>query len=103
MPLSAAAQNSTFTVESEMHVRADSFACNETTELERLLQRNQSGAFISGEQLFDYLKTRNCIGLIEGFARVMRNQGRYVCIYGPKDKNSTIKPCAWTRTDMLPK
>jgi hypothetical protein len=52
-------------------VRADSFACKETTELDRLLQRNQSGGFTSGEQLFDYLKTHNCIGLTEGFARVM--------------------------------
>jgi hypothetical protein len=101
MPLSAAGQNPTFRVESEVHVRADSFACKETTELDHLLQRNQSGGFTSGEQLFDYLKTHNCIGLTEGFARVMRNQGQYVCIYDPKDKNSTIKPCAWTRTEML--
>jgi hypothetical protein len=101
MPLSAAAQNSTFTVESEVHVRADSFACKETSELDRLLQRNKSGRFTSGEQLFDYLKAHNCIGLTEGFARVMRNQGQYVCIYDPKDKNMAIKPCAWTRTDML--
>jgi hypothetical protein len=101
LPSTAAAQNSTFAVDSEVHVRADSFACKETTELDRLLQRNQSGGFTSGEQLFDYLKTHNCIGLTEGFARVMRNQGQYVCIYDPKDKNSTIKPCAWTRTEML--
>jgi len=103
MPLSAAAQNSTFAVDSEVHVRADSFACKETAELDRLLQRNQSGGFTSGEQMFEYLKTHNCIGLTEGFARVMRNQGQYVCIYDPKDKNSTINPCAWTRTEMLSK
>jgi hypothetical protein len=101
MPLSAAGQNSTFRVESEVHVRADSFACKETTELDRLLQRNRTGAFSSGTQLYDYLKAHNCIGLTEGFARVMRNQGQYVCIYDPKDKNNMIKPCAWTRTEML--
>src|SRR4051794_38313837 len=85
-PNPAAGQNSTFAVESEVHVRADSFACKETSELDRLLQRNKNGRFTSGEQLFDYLKAHNCIGLTEGFARVMRNQGQHVCIYDPKDK-----------------
>jgi hypothetical protein len=103
VPLSAAGQNSTFTVESEVHVRADSFACKETTELDRLLQRNRSGGFTSGEQLYAYLQAHKCIGLTEGRARVMRNQGQYVCIYDPKDKNRAIKPCAWTRTKMLSK
>ena len=55
-PFPAAAQNKAFTVESEVAVRADSFACKETSELDRLLQRNQSGGFASGTQLYDYLK-----------------------------------------------
>ena len=32
-----------------------------------------------------------------------RHTGKYVCIYDPKGKNKTIKPCAWTRKDMLSK
>jgi hypothetical protein len=84
-----------------VHVRADSFACKEITELDRLLRRNRSGSFTSGDQLYEYLQTHKCIGLTEGRARVMRNQGQYVCIYDPTDKNRAIKPCAWTRTEML--
>ena len=40
-----AAGQRVFAVESEVAVRADSFACKETSELDRLLQRNQSGGF----------------------------------------------------------
>ena len=29
------------------------------------------------------------------------NKGQYVCIYDPKNKNKAIKPCAWTRREML--
>jgi hypothetical protein len=101
MPLSAAGQDSTFTVESEVHVRADSFACSETTELDRLLQRNRSGGFTSGEQLYEYLQTHKCIGLTEGRARVYSTRGQYVCIYDPKDNKVAIYPCAWTRAEML--
>jgi hypothetical protein len=35
-------------VESEVAVRPDSFACKDTSELDRLLQRNRTGAFSSG-------------------------------------------------------
>jgi hypothetical protein len=66
------------------------------SEIERVPFRQET-------QLYDYLKAHNCIGLTEGFARVMRNQGQYVCIYYPKDKNRAIKPCAWTRAEMLSK
>ena len=59
-----------FAVESEVTVRADSFACKETSELDRLLQRNESGGFKSGTQLYDYLKAHKCIGLTAGRARV---------------------------------
>ena len=81
----------------------DSFACRDTSELDRLLQRNQSGGFLSGVQLYKYLQSHNCIGLSAGRVRVYAIQGQYVCIYDPKDKNKTIRPCAWTRRDMLSK
>src|ERR1700704_5278309 len=101
MPLNAAGQSHAFDVGSEVTVREASFACKETSELDRLLQRNQRGEFTSGVQLYDYLQSHKCIGLTAGRARVYANQGQYVCIYDPKDKNRTIKPCAWTRRDML--
>src|SRR3954451_23442665 len=65
-----AAGQSPFAVETEVTVRADSFACKETTELDRLLRRNQSGGFTSGTQLYEYLKAHKCIGLTAGRARV---------------------------------
>ena len=103
LPLNAAGQSSAFDVGSEVTVREDSFACKETSELDRLLQRNQSGGFTSGVQLYSYLQSHNCIGLSAGRVRVHATHGQYVCIYDPKDKNKTIKPCAWTRQDMLSK
>jgi hypothetical protein len=101
-PHSAAGQR-VFAVESEVTVRADSFACKETSELDRLLQRNQSGGFTSGTQLYDYLKAHKCVGLTAGRARVYSTRGQYVCIYDPKDNKTNIYPCAWTRTEMLSK
>jgi len=53
LPPPAAGQTRSFTVESDVTVRADPFACKETSELDRLLQRNQSGGFISGTQLYN--------------------------------------------------
>jgi hypothetical protein len=103
MPLNAAGQSHAFDVGSEVTVREDSFACKETSELDRLLQRNQRGEFTSGVQLYEYLQSRKCIGPTAGRARVYANKGQYVCIYDPKDKNRAIKPCAWTRRDMLSK
>ena len=100
-PPLAAGQNRVFTVESDVTVRADSFACKETSELDRLLQRNQSGAFTSGTQLYNYLKAHKCIGLTAGRARVYAAQGQYVCIYDPRGNKTNIYPCAWTRSDML--
>ena len=100
-PHPAAGQNRAFTVESDVTVRANSFACKETSELDRLLQRNQSGAFTSGTQLYNYLKAHKCIGLTAGRARVYAYRGSYVCIYDPKDDKTPIYPCAWTRNDML--
>ena len=64
-PPPAAGQARSFTVESDVTVRADSFACKETSELDRLLQRNQSGGFTSGTQLYNYLKAHKCLGLID--------------------------------------
>ena len=101
LPLNAAAQSPAFRVESEVTVRADSFACKETSELDRLLQRNRTGIFTSGTQLYDYLKAHKCIGLTAGRAKVYANRGQYVCIYDPKNNKTTIYPCAWTRRDML--
>jgi hypothetical protein len=100
-PHPAAGQSPSFAVESEVTIRADSFACKETSELERLLRRNQTGAFTSGTQLYAYLKAHKCIGLTAGRARVYANRGSYVCIYDPKDNKTAIYPCAWTRSDML--
>jgi hypothetical protein len=103
MPLSAAGQGPAFEVNSEVIVRQDSFACKDRSELDRLLQRNRSGSFTSGDQLYQYLKAHKCVGLTAGRARVYANEGQYVCIYDLKDKNRVIKPCAWTRTEMLSK
>jgi hypothetical protein len=103
MPLSAAGQSPVFEVKSEVTVRQDSFACKERSELDRLLQRNRSGGFTSGDQLYEYLKAHKCVGLTAGRATVYAKEGQYVCIYDPKDKNRAIKPCAWTRTEMLSK
>ena len=102
-PPPAAGQSRSFTVESDVTVRADSFACKETSELDRLLHRNQSGGFTSGAQLYDYLKAHKCMGLTAGRARVYSTRGQYVCIYDPKDNKTSIYPCAWTRTEMLSK
>jgi hypothetical protein len=102
-PPPAAGQSRSFTVESDVTVRADSFACKETSELDRLLHRNQSGGFTSGTQLYDYLKAHKCMGLTAGRARVYSTRGQYVCIYDPKDNKTSIYPCAWTRTEMLSK
>src|SRR3954471_3638891 len=75
-----AAGQRVFAVQSEVTVRADSFACKERAELDRLLQRNQSGGFTLG-QLYDYLKAHKCVGLTDD----------------PKDNKINIYPCAWTR------
>jgi len=56
MPTAAVGQAPAYPVESEVTVRADSFACKETSELDRLLQRDRMGAFASGTQLFAYLQ-----------------------------------------------
>ena len=100
-PHPAAGQSPSFAVESEVTIRANSFACKETSELDRLLQRNRTGAFTSGTQLYAYLKAHKCIGLTAGRARVYANRGSYVCIYNSKDNKTAIYPCAWTRSDML--
>jgi hypothetical protein len=97
----ATGQAPAFQVESEVTVRSDSFACKETSELDRLLQRNRTGAFTSGAQLYAYLEAHKCIGLTAGRARVYANRGQYVCIYDPKDNKTKIYPSAWTRRDML--
>jgi hypothetical protein len=102
-PNASIGQDAGFGRDADVRVREDSFACRETSELDRLLQRNQSGGFISGVQLYKYLQSHNCIGLSAGRVRVYAIQGQYVCIYDPKDKNKTIRPCAWTRRDMLSK
>jgi hypothetical protein len=102
LPNSVAGQ-SPFTVETEVTVRSDSFACKETSELESLLRRNESGSFTSGTQLFAYLKAHKCIGLTAGRARVYSIKGQYVCIYDAKDNKTNIYPCAWTRAEMLSK
>jgi hypothetical protein len=102
-PSPAAGQSRAFAVESEVTVRADSFKCKEVSELDRLLQRNQSGGFASGTQLYDYLKAHKCVGLTAGRARVYSTRGQYVCIYDPKDNKMSIYPCAWTRREMLSK
>ena len=100
MPIQAAGQQPNFQIKPDVRVREDSFACKEIL-LDRLLQINQRGGFTSGTQLYVYVQRHNCIGLTEGRARVYANKGQYVCIYDPKNKNKAIKPCAWTRREML--
>ena len=102
-PNASIGQDAGFGRDADVHVREDSFACKETSELDRLLHRNQSGGFTSGVQLYEYLQSHNCIGLSAGRVRVYATHGQYVCIYDPKGKNKPIKPCAWTRKDMLSK
>jgi hypothetical protein len=97
----ASGQAPVFPVESEVTVRRDSFACKETSELDRLLRRNRTGAFNSGTQLYNYLQAHKCVGLTAGRARVYANREQYVCIYDPKNNNTKIYPCAWTQIDML--
>ena len=101
MPIQAAGQQPNFQIKADVRVREDSFACKEISDLDRLLQINQRGGFTSGTQLYVYLQRHNCIGLTEGRARVYANKGQYVCIYDPKNNNKAIKPCAWTRREML--
>ena len=101
MPLQAAAQQPKLQIKADVRVREDSFACKETSDLDRLLQINQRGGFTSGTQLFDYLKQHNCIELTEGRARVYAIKGQYVCIYDPKNRNKALKPCAWTQRETL--
>jgi hypothetical protein len=101
LPSDAAGHPPAFQVESEVTVRADSFGCKRTSELDRLLERNRTGGFTSGTQLYAYLQAHKCIGLTAGRARVYANRGQYVCIYDPIDNKTKIYPCAWTRRDML--
>jgi hypothetical protein len=91
-----------FEINADVRVREDSFACKETSDLDRLLQINQRGGFSSGTQLYDYLRRHSCVGLTAGRARYA-NKGQYACIYDPKNRNKAIKPCAWTRREMLSK
>jgi hypothetical protein len=100
MPIQAAGQQPNFQIKPDVRVREDSLACKRDL-LDRLLQINQRGGFTSGTQLYVYVQRHNCIGLTEGRARVYANKGQYVCIYDPKNKNKAIKPCAWTRREML--
>jgi hypothetical protein len=100
-PFPAAGQNRAFTVESEVAVRADSFACKETSELDRLLQCNQCGGFASGTHLYNYLKANKWVGLTAGPRARVLDARPILCIYDLKDNKKGIYPCAWTRTDML--
>ncbi len=52
-PNASIGQDAGFGRDADVHVREDSFACKETSELDRLLQRNQSGGFTSGVQLYE--------------------------------------------------
>ena len=81
IPLQATGQQANFEIKADVGVREDSFACKEISELDRLLQINQRGGFISGTQLYDYLQRHSCVGLTAGRARVYANKGQYVCIY----------------------
>ena len=101
MPIQAAGQQPNFQIKADVRVREDSFACKEISDLDRLLQINQRGGFTSGTQLYVYLQRHSCLGLTEGRARVYAIKGQYVCIYDPKNTKKAIKPCAWTRREML--
>jgi hypothetical protein len=74
-PNASIGQDAGFGRDADVHVREDSFACKETSELDRLLQRNQSGGFTSGVQLYEYLQSHNCIGLSAGRVRVHATHG----------------------------
>src|SRR2546430_12832545 len=50
-PNASIGQDAGFGRDADVHVREDSFACKETSELDRLLQRNQSGGFTSGGKM----------------------------------------------------
>jgi hypothetical protein len=81
MPLSAAGQSPAFEVKSEVTVRQDSFACKDRSELDRLLQRNRSGEFTSGDQLIMVIANasqRRCenMATIEGRKSVAQSRPR---------------------------
>jgi hypothetical protein len=61
--------------------------------LSRLLQRNQSGGFTSGTQLYDYLKAHKCVGLTAGRARVFdpRPIRLHLRSEGPQDKHISLR------------
>jgi hypothetical protein len=66
--LSASSGRTAFIFESDVAVRAESFACKETSDLKRLLRRNKSGSFASGMQLYEYLRAHKGIDLTAGRA-----------------------------------
>ena len=90
MPIQAAGQQPNFQIKADVRVREDSFACKETSDLDRLLRINQRGEFTSGTQLYDYLQRHNCIGLTEGRARVYANKGPYLCIYDRRTRTRLL-------------
>src|ERR1700755_1825366 len=82
-PNASIGQDAGFGRDADVHVRDVSFACKEYVELGRLTQRNQSGGFTSGVQLYEYLQSHNCIGLSARRVRVHAAHGEYGCICDP--------------------
>ncbi len=99
-PQPAAGQRA-FAVESDVTVRADSFACKETSELDRLLQRNQSGGFTSGTQLYDYLKAHKCIGLTAGRASVLYSRAIRLHLRAEKQQDELLSLCLDSTRDAV--
>src|SRR5258708_30725258 len=83
-PNASIGQDAGFGRDADVHVREDSFACKETSELDRLLQRNQSGGFTAGSQPYEYLQNHKCIGLSAGPVRVYAAHWQSVCSYDPE-------------------
>src|SRR5215472_13184129 len=74
-PNASIGQDAGFGRDADVHVREDSFACKETSELDRLLQRNQSGGFTSGVQLYEYLQVITASDYLQDACACTRHTG----------------------------
>jgi hypothetical protein len=92
-PPSAAGQSRAFAVESEVAIHADSFACKETSELDRLSTQSKRQLRVRNTTV-RLSKAHKCVGLTAGRARVYSTRGQYVCIYDLKDNKMGVYPCA---------
>jgi hypothetical protein len=96
----AAAEASNFVPNTDVSVRKESFACKTISDLNRLKQLDDQGAFTTGVQLYQYSKRHDCVGLSTNRrVRVGAVQDDYVCVYDSREP--VLSPCGWTHKDGL--